>query len=456
MKLKRDILIQAIIKQQKVFFNLLDYIDTHDGSLEVPENLYIRDYHNIICKDDDANIHDYLSISSLVENGVFIHNKGTGIITIERVIIDLLRFIDVKRARELTHSDFEFMRAQAVKAVENVRQQPFDGQAFKDTMTTFNNLMSEIHSKIKENVNTLTAQVESIALEYKHYDTGSSQINAITLYDKVSELYNRFVLPCNEFIDPNMDMVQTHCFSNSVQLLIEHFSEQVDSVELANKIQLRKTAITSYYKDIAALAEKLVRFSNRLEADRNTYLAIESAFSQLMESIIPLRHGKKRNIYLNANADVFTHHTVLDGLTNQKAKFQSKLRWDIEKTPIRFKEYLTLIKDKQLSPSTTSEVLPLPAKERPNQKKQIKISQIIFSENLPRQIPDVHDFVYQLLHTTMEDFSIADVLYGLEVFLPKYKHNTMRHEVLIRKRLSDNKYFIEYIQLQYNKEVAYV
>lgn len=456
LKLKRDILIQAVIKHQSTFFHLLDYIDSHDGSLEVPESLYMHDYNNIICEDDDENIHMYLSIPSLVENGVFIHNKGTGIISIERIIVDLLRFIDVKRARELTHSDFEFMRVQVVKIVESILQQPMKGQEFKDSMATFNNLMSEIHSKIKENVNTLTVQVESIALKYKDYDVGISQINGMSLHDKVFELYNRFVLPCYEFIDPNMDMVQTHNFSNAVQQLIEYYSEQAEGIGLANIIQLRKTAITSYYKDIAALAEKLVRFSTRLEADRNSYLAIESAFSQLMESIVSLRHGKRKNIYLTSSSAVFTYHTVLDGLSNQKAKFAAKLKWDNEKTVIRFKEYLMLIENKELASSKTTKVQALPATERPNQQKQIKISQILFAEKLPIELPDVHEFVCQLLNSKMDNFSLADVLYGLEVFLPKYKHQTKRHHVISKKRLNDEKYFINYIQLRYSKEADHV
>jgi hypothetical protein len=458
LKLNRDILIQAVIKHQKVFFNLLDYIDKNDGALEVPEHLYLNDYNNIICQDDENDAQLYLSITSLVENGVFIHhNKGTGIITIERIIVDLLRFLDVKRARELTHSDFEFMRAQIVNTVEMVMYEPVDEQAFTDAMTTFNNLMSEIHSKVKENVHTLTLQVESIALDYKQYDSGSTETNVVNLYNKVSELYNRFVLPCYEFIDSNMDMIQTRSFSDSVQLLIEHFSSsQIDRFDLANKIQLRKTAITSYYKDISALATKLEQFSNHLEAERSTFLALESAYSQLMESIIPLRHGKKRNIYLTASSDIFSHHNVLDGLTNQKSKFGAKLRWDSEKTPIRLKEYLAVVKDKNIKSVTTDEIKPLPPTERPNQKKQILISRIVFGEKMPYQIPDIHDFIYRLLEQSLSDFKIADVLYGLEVFLPKHKHNTARSEVFSRNRLSDDRYFIEYVQLQYKKEVTHV
>ncbi|WP_296593215.1 hypothetical protein [Methylophaga sp.] len=456
MKLHRDILIQAIIKHQKVFFRLLDHIDKSDGALEVPESLYIRDYNSFICNDGDENVQHHLSIESLVDNGVFIHNKGAGLITMERVIVDLLRFIDVKRAKELTHSNFESMRAQVVQVVGAIEIESLGTQTFIDEVNNFNNIMSDIHSKIKENVNTLTAQVEAIAREYKEYDSGSSQINVVTFYDKVSQLYSRFVLPCYEFIDPEMDMVQTQSFSSSVQGLINHFSDESRDVELANKIQLRKTAITSYYKDIAELAEKLLRFTSRLEADRNTYLAIDSAYSHLMESVELLRHGKRKNIYLNSTSEVFQHHSVLDGLTNQKSKFRSKLKWDSEKIPVRFSEYLSLIADVDVLPQKTKNIKPLPPKERPGLKKQIQISKVVISAELPKQIADVHGYLHELLRPEIEAYSVSDMLFALEVFLPKYKANTYRFKPDTKKRLSDESYFIDYMQLNYAEDRSHV
>ena len=118
MKLNRDVLVRAIIKHQHAFFKLLDHIDKQDGSSEVPEHLYITVYNNIICLDPDDPSQDHLTVSSLIDNGVFIHNdKNTGMITLERVIVDLLRFLDVNRAKELTKTDFENLRAQMMRIV---------------------------------------------------------------------------------------------------------------------------------------------------------------------------------------------------------------------------------------------------------------------------------------------------------------------------------------------------
>ena len=223
MKLNRDVLITAIVKHQRSFLKLLDYIDTHDGSLEFPEMLYIKLYNHEICSETEENNTDYhLSIVSLIENGVFIHNnKNTGMITIERLIVDLLRFLDIKRVKELTDFDFEQLRKRIVDISDDIESLDPYSQNYVDAMKSFNVLMSEIHSKIKENVSGLTAQVDSIAKDYKHYNTGSSDVNVFDLYDRVTTLYVRFVLPCYEFINPEMEMVKTKTFSKAIQHLIE-------------------------------------------------------------------------------------------------------------------------------------------------------------------------------------------------------------------------------------------
>jgi len=452
-KLNREILIGAIIRHQKVFFNMLDYIDQHDGSLEIPEQLYINDYNRVICVGEGSD-DLYLSISTLVENGIFIHHdKNSGMITVERVIIDLLRFLDIKRAKELTDADFEQMRAQLVSAVNHVMAQPLDSQPYTDALSTFNNLMSEIHSKVKENVYALTAQVDSLAQEYKLYDTGAQQINVSDLYHKVSDLYDRFVLPCYEFINPSMDMVQTESFSKSVQTLSDYYAfGEIKRYDMANKIQLKKTVITSYYKDIALLTKKLEQFSSHLKKDRGYFLAMESAYSELLNSIIPLRHGRKKNKYLTLDSKVFTHHSSLDGLTSQKQKFTKNLTWD-NQTKLRFKEYLVTVQEKDIRPKNTA-LRPLTATNKLDQDRLMLISKILYAAPEQSNIPNVHEFIFKLLNEALDDFSLLDILYGIEAILPMYQ--TKCPSSPIKCRMDDGVHFIDYLQIEYKKEPANV
>ena len=454
MKLNRDVLVSAIINQQGTFFKLLDYIDNHDGSLEFPEHLYINLYNNEICSDgDDSNILYHLSITSLTENGVFIHNdKNTGMITVENVIVDLLRFLDIKRARELTHFDFEHLRKRTVDVVREVETFDLDSQDYHDAMASFNRLMSEIHSKIKENVSGLIAQVESIAKDYKLYDVGSSNISVFDLYEKVTTLYTRYVLPCYEFINPEMEMIRTKTFSKAVQDLIEYHSEASrKQYKTANAIQFRKTAITSYYKNIATLVRKLEQYSNHLEQDRSYFLAIESAYSELMDSITPLRHGKQRNKYLTPDATIFEKFIALDGLGGRKSKYSMRLSWNKETTKLRFKEYLAVINESHIKEKNRN-LNPLPAETSINQDRQILISKLLYKAKIPEHIPNIHRFIYDQLRRALEYFELADVLFGLEAFLPMLDQERVI-PTFKKHQLTDESYFFDYIELELKKEM---
>lgn len=451
MRLNRDVLVNAIIKHQRTFFQLIDYIDNNDGTLEFPEHLYINLYNNEICIDEDANIHIHLSTESLLENGIFIHNdKNTGTITIERVIVDLLRFLDIKRARELTQFDFEHLRKRTVDITRDIMLFPAKSQNTKDATIAFNGLMSEIISKIKENVTGLSVQVESIAHDYKQYDAGDSTVTVIKLYKKVTKLYTRYVHPCYEFINPNMEMIGTISFSKAVQDLIEYYlSEEQKQYNLANSLQYRKTAITSYFKNISTLAHKLEQFTSHLEQDRFNFLAIESAYNELMTNISPLRHGKQRNKYLSKNSDIFSKFISLDGISTHSAKYSAKLNWNAESINIRFKEYLSILNETNIHKKRKT-LKPLSSRKDITQERQIKITKILFNTNIPDNIQNIHEYISNILSAELSDFSLSDVLYGLESFTP-IQVEAYEVTTTIRKRITDHTHYLDYIVTQLNK-----
>ncbi|MDO6677089.1 hypothetical protein [Shewanella sp. 4_MG-2023] len=453
MRLNRDVLISGIVKHQSCFFKLLDYIDSNDGALEFPEYLYIKIYNNEICAGDDANTQMHLSLQSLIENGVFIHNdKHTGMVAVERVIVDLLRFLDVKRAKELTHFDFEQLRKRTVEIGQEIQSSDSKTQDYHDAMRSYNELLSEIHSKIKESVAGLTAQVDSVAKDYKVYDSGSSEVSLFELYERVTTLYKRYVIPCYEFINPNMEMVQTKSFSRAVEELVDFHGENgTRRFDIANAMQYRRTAITSYYKDISYLVKKLEQFSNHLERDRNQFLAIEAAYSELMENVALLRHGKQRNKYLTRNADVFTRFSSLDGLSDRRSSYSSRLAWNAELTKLRFKEYLSTINSEKASPAREKKLVPLPVEMKLDQERQILISKMLYLTQWPNHLTDIHKYLGRILYESLEDFTLADLLYGLEEVFPMFDENTLR-PTYEKKRLTDNQYYFDYIALELCKE----
>lgn len=454
MKLNREVLVSAIIQHKDSFFKLLDYINAHDGALEFPEMEYLKLYDKEICKDpDDINTQVQMNIDSLLENGIFIHRDNhTGMISIEKVIIDLLRFLDTKRNKELSHFEFEQLRKQTVDITESIMGLKYDSLDYKDAKAAFNGHMSLIHSKIKENVIILTNQVDAIAIDYKRLDSGESEISVFSMYEKVSALYDRYVMPCYNFIDPSMEMSGTKSFSKAVQELTEYHADVLHKFTDANSIQFKKTAITSYYKNIDALVRKLKQFSVHLAQDRQYFMAIENAFVELKECLIPLRHGKQRNRYLTRNASIFKNLSCLDGLGERK--YSTKFNRNNATALLRFKEYLTVINENQIK-EKPKPLIPLPPEKYVSLDRQIIISKLLFTTPIPTKMHDVYRFIYDLLQAKLDHFELVDVLYGLEVLLPMLNHERLI-SLYERQQFVDEQYFLNYLVLKYKEESPHV
>ncbi|PHS59775.1 MAG: hypothetical protein COB00_17415 [Alcanivorax sp.] len=452
MRLNRDVIIHGIIKHQSSFLALLDCIDNNDGIPEVPEKLYIDLYSRQICEDDDTNIHAQLSLNTLLQNGIFIHHdKNAGVISVSDVIIKMLRFIDVKRARELNRHDLEDLRQRVSDFVDKLLGCAYqDDDDTEDLFASFYRLLSEIHSKIKENVSALDAQVDKISLQYKEFNSGTDSTSVFELYDRVTELYDRYVLPCYEFIDPYMEMKGKKTLSQSVNELINYLATVPSKLNASNKLQYRFTAISSYYKDIGSLVRKLKQYSMYLEQDRERFIAIENAFNALMGDLVPLRHGKQKYKYLTPSASVFRSLSTLDGLREHKSSHAPKLNWVEERTRLRFKEYLNLLERTKLQ-SNNIIVKPLPAEVRVEEERQIQIANLIAQTTLPATIYDLHEFIFELLCSSLENFWLGDVLFGLQELMPYTRQDLLKYDQE-RCRKIYGEYYLDHLRIELQRE----
>jgi hypothetical protein len=226
MKLNRDVLLQSMLKHQRVFLQLLDYMQQHETGYEVPETLYLQLYAKHISGDADENVASHLALDTLVANGVVVHNdRTTGMLSFERVVVDLFCFIDVKRQRELTRADFESMRSQFYAATLQVQASRFLSEDYHEAMQSMLQVLSEIHSKIRQNVAALEAQADDVAVRYQRMQEPGSAESMTVLYTQVSKLYDRYVLPCLEFINPSMQMQQTLTYSQCLDALMDYHAQ---------------------------------------------------------------------------------------------------------------------------------------------------------------------------------------------------------------------------------------
>mgnify|MGYP000624352279 CR=1 FL=1 len=456
MKLQRDVLITSMLKYQDAFLSLLDYINQrdNDGAYAVPTQLYHLQYTRAIIPkakaNNDQNAIKHLSVDSLLENGVFLKNeKQSGMLVMQSVIVDLLRFIDVKRARELNRKDFELMRANLEESVRQVTNSQVDSDDYRDAMLSYHEVMNGVHSKIKENAERLGVKVDELATEYKalNNDVPDAAINVNTLYDKVNHLYSRYVLPCFEFLNAT-PLVAKDTFSDAVDAIIDwHDALGGKHAATAQKIGFAKTAISSYYKDVSEFERKLKQYSNSLEADRRSFIALEAAYTQLMESIEERRHGLGRGFKLSSDSLVFSHFSSLDGLLSQR--FKQKLKWEGVRSVRRLKEYLHHLESIEVD-SADNSLKPVPAHISLESDRQEQIGKRVLKIEMPDKSMDVHHELHSILSKELDDYSLMDLLFALESFVPLNMDKIIWFEA-DAKRVDDGTYYLTYLPIQWGE-----
>ena len=117
------------------------------------------------------------------------------------------------------------------------------------------------------------------------------------------------------------------------------YSLKVINVIIRYLIIFNKKAITSYYKDVGKLARQLNQYSKYLESDRLHYLSIDNAYNELMNNIIPLRHGKQKNIYLKPELEFLKKYHIFDGLANVRSNYAPKITLNKLTTISDFNEF---------------------------------------------------------------------------------------------------------------------
>lgn len=455
MRIRRDVLVSAIIRYQNSFLKLLDAINTGSGGYDVPSSLYLHLYNKEIlveaAKQNDLNASEHLSIDSLHENGIFVYySKHTGNLTLHQTIVDLLRYIDVTRARALNREDFELLRSQIESAVANVMRFDTGTEHYAEAMEAFNTVINETLSKFRGNVEKLMTRVEDVAIEYKKLEQRESKIDFVALYETVQYLYRKFVLPCYEFIDPRLQLISKRTFAQSLDDLID-FHEERDFQTVASQIGYSKTAVTSYFKDVGELEGKLKQYSNTLESERNFFISIENSFALLMKDVNELRHGKQKGYMLSNKSEIFGYFGCLDGIAQHSAKQEPTLHWTPHKTAQRFDEFLRVVNDKgdDSVAEKSVELVPVPDSIDIEVDRKIIVSNLLIQFNADDG-NDIHAQVYEYLKTNLESCDLMDLLYGLEVVYGEYEEQ-IANASYERKRLEDTQYFMEYLPIRLNR-----
>lgn len=453
MKFNRDLIIKAIIDEKSHFLRFIDYINEHHSGGEFPKTLYIDFFERQIrtqAKFDTskANLIQLLSLESLIDNHIFADFPSTGQLVLNKTVLDLLGFLDTKRSRQLVNAQFEDMRKRAVAVASEIQYAEVGSQEYHEFVLNFKLLLNEIHSKVQENCMVLQSRLESFAEEYRLFEQGESKLTIQDLYTEVNQLFLRNVKPFLDFTSTDQ-ILSVQSFHEAVSSIIEFFEGQRD-IELSYQLSYRLTAITSYYKDIQHISERISRYLHQIGQDRSSYLAIENAFADLINALEPLRHGGFKNIKLKPDAEFFQNLSIFDGIAVHKKKYQAKLNLEPEKSLFPFEYYLERLYAKPYKETKIIERVALPKTIRLEEARKKMIMNFVANLTLPNHIHDIYLFIHEQLQQHLDDYSLKDILFGLEMLLPLLRSDFNGQQQ--RGRVEDAQYYLEYSVLSWHKK----
>ncbi len=455
MRVSRDRILQAMLKHKAAFYTLLDYVQAQGGSAEIPQGLYIQQYYKHIVGSEDAFAIRVLTLDSLYKNGIIVHlDMQAGTLTLQSFVIDLLRFIDTSRVRELSAADFEHMREQFQSQCAAMEDKlTLAGHPdYEEAKVTLFDLIDQTLSKIQQNVEGLTAQVNKLGERYEHLDhQGFNAADSQQLLDDASKLYERFISPCNAFLSPSMIMRDgKKSFTQSMRRLYEVHEHRGESYT-GFRIRYKLTAIRSYYKDIADMQRRVQRYTQTLAAERGRYNAIEKSYNQLMDAVVDLRHGKLRGTKLATDAAVFQQNVSFLGLKKRLVSNESRLNWYNVNHVQRLDEWLQSISVDE-SKHENNNLQPIPEDFDIKEQRRQDIMRLCIQRPWPDASGDVIAELHVWLAEILEDHTLFDTLVAYQYTASLPKLASRMRALKQRKRVDDGRYYFVYLCLSLTVE----
>ena len=448
-KYDRKAILSVMLKYDTAFNNLIDYVAQHKTIIDIPTNIYLHQYQNIIVASGDERAIRLLSFDSLLaSNFISYSDAKDGVFSLLPFLVEMFTFIDTARIRELSQADFEKIRADferfALMIGNDVSISPGD-ESYDDQMVCLYELVNETREKIRKNIEGLSASVTGLKKRYDRIDEGnefsSTEVNS--LLSESMKLYDRYIRPCHEFLSPSVSMRNSSLtFTQSFEkLILSH--EEANPNKHAGKLSSYRTSIRSYYKDIAELDSVIRKYNLSLESDRKKYKAIEKAYTDLLEEVKTLRHGKSKGFKLKADAECFAKRDYLAGLSRSSTQSNSKINWFQDTAQSHAQEWLDSITQNPLTSSSAVAYLP---PDEPDDERRMDIIILMTQKVWDKAFDDLHIYLTQWLKSKLDDFTLSDLLPAIHSAndIERISMNITYHPEL--KTISDDIYYLDYIR----------
>jgi hypothetical protein len=116
-------------------------------------------------------------------------NNQSYMVAFATVIVDLLRFIDNTRMKELSNAEFNKYRIWMKALSERLPNLDYGSEDYIEELLAYKNQMNEIASHVRENTLVLKERVYEIADMYQKRNNKGSEVNIEELYTQVDKLF---------------------------------------------------------------------------------------------------------------------------------------------------------------------------------------------------------------------------------------------------------------------------
>lgn len=442
-------LIESVLKYRKHFLLFVDQINEQKNGLGFPAINYAL-FHREISKDEDMSWYiKRLELPSMIDGGLFLDpDKSDGTLIMTAVLYELLVFIDTSRNKQLSLAKFESLRSQTVQVKNNIVISEAGSDDRTEHLQVFWELINEILTTFKENILVLNIKVDEIASLYKQLDVGEVSVNIDELYQVTQKLYERHMQPSLEFIDERTLIIGSENFVQAIDALYQFFINE-DDVPTAMAILYKSKSISSYYKDIKAVSDRLVTYLHNLSDHRALFMAVEHNYKKMMDALNEVREGKGRALYIKEDAESIDHLRSLDGLSAHSQGYSAKLEREPVGFMAQFKSHYELTLNKPIKSKGNISKKRI-QHDNSTKKRGDYIMYLMFELSRDEAITDIHAYVNDHLAKNLKNFTLIDTLYGLDSFLPLLDKKRIRQQDN-RVRLEDDTHYLEYITLNYIK-----
>lgn len=429
MIVKAPYILKQLIDYRQHFTPLVDHMEQHHGTTEIPLGLYRRQVRaaadaaaQAVSKREAERVFQTLAENNLAHERLIVRNEqARGTLMFAPFVLEMLRHFDVSRLQGLSQTELEDLRRGLNQSLDAFEQLPltFDDEDFCDELRLLRRRTQDTLASIQASVATLGAQSDRLGRIVDHQDIARLEDAAQTreALRHINRIYQRHILPALRFLDPQTAFKQGIPAITALYRIAD-LMRDAGLPELDEELRLAANAIHVYIKDIDALRLSLERYVRQNQRQRQQYDRIESAFNRLREATEALHGGSLRDKYIPLTDPAIRQPGTFAGIKRLRLP---RLDWrdidhraDLEEFTDRRIAELRDARDQQGSVTVDPAHTGLNEADLTRQRRQQEVQALLKGWQLPHGCHDLHQALHDFLQAKLANYTLYDLLDALD------------------------------------------